>query len=117
MSRWLRILVTCLSVAVFLIRNTSALGDCHHDHDGEMALLVSETFEDVDGEDHDKVPPTHDSPCQAPGGCVHCTIAKMPCAAANATPIVLTLCLGNVLPEASLDYSPPSSGRLIRPPR
>jgi hypothetical protein len=48
---------------------------------------------------------------------VHCTIAKMPCTAADATPIVVALCLGDVLPETSLDYSPPSSGRLIRPPR
>jgi hypothetical protein len=117
MGRWLRILVICLSLAAFLARNTAALGDCHHDHDDDAALLVSATFDDLDGEDRDQVPPTHDSPCEAPGGCVHCTVAKMPCAAADITPSVVALSLEDVLPETSLSYSPPSAGCLIRPPR
>lgn len=118
MSRWLRILVTCLSLASFLIRNTSALGDCHHDHEGEVAILASQSPDDPDRDGFEDPPaPSPDGPCQIPGGCVHCTIGKMPCAASDATLTMTTLWLGNVLPETSLTYTPPSSGRLIRPPR
>jgi hypothetical protein len=119
MSRWLRILVTCLCMAAFLTRNTTALGECHHDDDGDVAILTSATSDDPEREEGDRspTPSPGDSPCQAPGGCVHCTIAKMPCAAADTTPPMMAPCLGDVRPEVSRDYAPPPTGRLIRPPR
>lgn len=55
--------------------------------------------------------------CPCPGGCMFCSVAKVPCAA----PIILSpkpaSCLGYCLSELPLLYAPLFCGKLIRPPR
>ena len=55
--------------------------------------------------------------CPCPGGCALCNVAKVP----HATPVPCLpcsdTCIETRLPDPSLIYTPPFSGRLIRPPR
>lgn len=55
--------------------------------------------------------------CPCPGGCILCSVAKLPCLLAGASFDLSSPCLGESLTEPPLPYTPPFSGTLIRPPR
>lgn len=115
MTHWLRSLVTGLSLLAFLLQNVSALSACPH-HGGADDVCAAEDA-DYDGGDSDSDHhPAHapHAPCQ---GCVHCTIAKMPCSVPVSISPLACPCRGDTPASALLDYTPPTAGRLIRPPR
>ena len=59
----------------------------------------------------------HGPSCPCPGGCAACNVAKVPCFSTAPSLALEDACLG-ASPEAPPSfYSPPSAGRLIRPPR
>jgi hypothetical protein len=60
--------------------------------------------------------PQHGS-CPCPGGCMFCSVAKVPCCVPVASLMVLMPCLEQSLAEDSLHFPPLLWGKLIRPPR
>lgn len=61
--------------------------------------------------------PTSCPGCPCPGGCVFCSVAKVPCSTAITAAPAADLWLGERLSEASAILPPPFCGKLIRPPR
>src|SRR5262249_28510900 len=57
------------------------------------------------------------SSCPCPGGCVFCSVAKVPCVAGVAVLLVPALGPGDRVADASPPYSPPFRGQLTPPPR
>lgn len=55
--------------------------------------------------------------CPIPGGCANCNNAKVPCHVSARGIIYTVACLDAGVPEPTILYTPPSAGRLIRPPR
>ena len=55
--------------------------------------------------------------CPCPGGCALCNVAKVPHVVPVACLPASSPCLGASLPEPHVFYTPPPTGRLIRPPR
>jgi len=62
-------------------------------------------------------PKTPGKPCHVPGGCVLCSVAKVPCVMDLAPLHDLGPCLGDAVSDLSILYISPRSGGLIRPPR
>ncbi len=79
---------------------------------------------DADRDDHPCSPCCPDCPprpcgskCPCPGGCALCNVAKVPHVVPVACPPASAPCLEASPPEPHVFYTPPPTGRLIRPPR
>ena len=56
-------------------------------------------------------------PCHVPGGCILCSVAKVPCLIDLTPSQDAGPCLGATVADLPILYISPSSGGLIRPPR
>lgn len=81
------------------------------------ASIAQTNLDQPDGSPGRSCPCQDPGSCPCPGGCIFCSVAKVPCCAPVAAVTVLMPCLGQKLLEDSLLFPPPHGGKLIRPPR
>ncbi len=112
-------LILCIGLAMFLVANApGASGAAKGDGPAPVAASADRDEEGPDSCCPDR-PCGPDCPkgCPYPGGCALCSVAKIPCPA-----VVVPLIRPDACPDARVAeppslYTPPSAGRLIRPPR
>jgi hypothetical protein len=130
-------LIACVGLVAFLAANTHAglalagsldglpcpgceAGGVAHDH-RKARVDPQEQGDhdrcpcDPDCPDCPKEPHGPQSPC--PGGCAFCSVAKVPCLAADSGLTQPSLCLGSSSPEQTALSLSEFSSRLLRPPR
>jgi hypothetical protein len=128
--KWLR-LIAWVGLGAFLA-NTPAgahllsallIGDESRPHAcGEQHSPASETLAE-----HGRVPCSPGCPdcpkspfapkCPCPGGCALCNVAKVPCHIPFHDFTCAVVCQEAAVLELTSFYTPPTAGRLIRPPR
>jgi hypothetical protein len=120
-------LIASVCLAAFVVANTHAntavaiFLQAHACHGQDYAAHSEDSCPcDDDSSDPScpccpKGPSDHSCPC--PGGCVFCSVAKVPCVHVPVFTGLEARCLGEEVSETPSLYAPPVCGELMRPPR
>jgi|SRR5579884_215729 len=98
---------------------------CPHFHAKQKRQII---FGSSQGSDHREIGPfSPDCPCReqnptkpscpCPGGCMFCSVAKVPCVTPTIASLASSPCTGRCFAEAPPICFPPFCGKLMRPPR
>lgn len=101
---------------------SSACQHCRAKQKSQIAFGVSQGNDDRQlSSSSPACPCKHQNPskpsCPCPGGCMFCSVAKLPCTAPTILSPVYIICTGSCLAEVPLLHLSPFCGKLIRPPR